>query len=104
MVRSLTSIDRDGTSRELEPAQTTYSLPDTSADGALVVVLVERALSQLTPQQREIVLLRDVEGFDNEEIAEILQWSIKPGAIRKRVFDAREAFRRAMISLGYAEH
>lgn len=103
MVRSLTSIDREGATRELEPAQTTYSLPDASADGALVVVLVERALALLTPQQREIVLLRDVEGFDNEEIAAILQWSIRPGAIRKRVFDARDAFRRAMLAQGYNE-
>ncbi|MBC8145250.1 MAG: RNA polymerase sigma factor, partial [bacterium] len=104
MVRSMSSTDRDGTVRDLEPAQTTYVLPDASTDGAIVSAIVERALAKLTPQQREIVLLRDVEGFENEEIAQILQWAIRPGAIRKRVFDAREAFRRAMIELGYVEH
>jgi RNA polymerase sigma-70 factor (ECF subfamily) len=104
IVRSMTSVDRDGESRQLEPAQGTFAAPDASADGALVTVMVERALERLSPQQREIVLLRDVEGFDNEEIAQILQWSIRPGAVRKRVFDAREAFRRAMLELGYREH
>lgn len=103
MVRSLNSTDRDGTVREFEPAQTTYAMPDTSADDSIVVGIVEKALACLTPQQREIVLLRDVEGFDNDEIARILQWAIRPGAIRKRVFDARDAFRRAMIAQGYAE-
>jgi RNA polymerase sigma-70 factor (ECF subfamily) len=104
MVRSLTTSDRDGETRQLEPAQGTFAQPDASADGALVSVIVERALARLTPQQREIVLLRDVEGFDNEEIARILEWAIRPGAVRKRVFDAREAFRRAMLELGYLEH
>jgi RNA polymerase sigma-70 factor, ECF subfamily len=103
MVRSLTTNDRDGETRQLEPAQATFAQPDASADGALVSVIVERALERLSPQQREIVLLRDVEGFDNDEIAQILQWSIRPGAVRKRVFDAREAFRRAMLELGYRE-
>lgn len=103
MVRSMTTSDHDGESRQLEPAQATFAAPDASADGALVSVIVERALERLTPQQREIVLLRDVEGFDNEEIARILEWGIRPGAVRKRVFDAREAFRRAMLELGYRE-
>ena len=35
--------------------------------------------------------------------SQIDTWDLKPGAIRKRVFDAREAFRRAMIQSGYRE-
>lgn len=85
----------------MDPMQATFCGPDASADGALTAVLVERALARLNPQQREIVLLRDVEGFENEELAKILGWDIKPGALRKRIFDAREAFRRAMIAEGY---
>jgi RNA polymerase sigma-70 factor (ECF subfamily) len=103
MVRSMTS-ERDGETRQFETPQGTFAAPDACADGAIVSVMVERALERLSPQQREIVLLRDVEGFDNEEIARILEWSIRPGAVRKRVFDAREAFRRAMLELGYLEH
>jgi DNA-directed RNA polymerase specialized sigma24 family protein len=65
--------------------------------------MVERALALLPPHQREIIILRDIEGMENEEIAAVLEWTAKPGAIRKRVFDAREAFRRAMLSIGYNE-
>lgn len=101
VVRSLT-IHRSGEdARQMDPMQATFCGPDASADGALTAVLVERALARLNPQQREIVLLRDVEGFENEELAKILGWDIKPGALRKRIFDAREAFRRAMIAEGY---
>lgn len=103
VVRSLSFRTRSGENEEIDPQQSTFCGPDVSADGALVAVIVERALATLSPQQREIIMLRDVEGFDNEELATILQWNLKPGALRKRIFDAREAFRRAMIELGYKE-
>lgn len=103
VVRSLTFSRRGEESIDIDPPQSTFCGPDASADGALVARLVERALATLTAGQREIVLLRDVEGFDNEEIAAILGWTVKPGALRKRIFDAREAFRKAMIEVGYSE-
>ncbi len=103
MVRSLTFSRRGEESIDLDPPQSTFCGPDASADGALVARLVEKALEALTPAQREIIILRDVEGFDNEEIAAILGWTVKPGALRKRIFDAREAFRKAMADVGYSE-
>lgn len=103
IVRSLTKVDRNGGTHDVEFPQQMFCDPDASANSAIVAGLVEQALASLTPQQREIVMLRDIEGFENEEIAEILQWTLKPGAIRKRVFDAREAFRRAMIDRGFKE-
>lgn len=84
--------------------QTMFSGPDDRADAAILGRMVDRALLKLSPQQREVVVLRDIEGFEPEEIANILAWSVKPGALRKRIFDAREAFRRAMIAQGYREH
>lgn len=101
VVRSLTVGRRGEEGRDIDPPQGTFCGPDVSADGVLVAALVERALNRLTPAQREIVVLRDVEGFDNDELARILGWAVKPGALRKRIFDAREAFRRAMIAEGY---
>jgi RNA polymerase sigma-70 factor (ECF subfamily) len=103
IVRSMTASDGEAMNESMEFSQRTFSSPDASADDAIFDALVERALGRLTEHQREIVMLRDVEGFDNEEIAGILQWNLKPGAIRKRVFDAREAFRKAMLELGYNE-
>lgn len=103
VVRSLTAMAERRNGEEYEAPQRTFSDPDAVADGRIVAAMVERALARLSAQHREIVMLRDVEGFENEEIAEILGWSAKPGAIRKRVFDAREAFRKAMAELGYEE-
>ncbi len=103
VVRSLTFRSSSGEHEEMEITQTTFVLPDAKADGALLGKMVERALSKLSARQREIVLLRDVEGFEPEEIAQILEWNVKPGALRKRIFDAREAFRREMVALGYHE-
>lgn len=84
--------------------QSTFWGPDATTDGAILARMVERALAKLSPQQREVVVLRDIEGFEPEEIATILHWTLKPGALRKRIFDAREAFRRAMTTLGYTEY
>lgn len=102
VVRSLTG-KRDGEETDMEIPQQTFRQPDSEASGALLSELIERAFSRLTPAQREIVVLRDVEGLENEEIARVLGWNLKPGAIRKRVFDAREAFRREMVALGGVE-
>ncbi len=104
VVRSLTHSSRGSAETEdMELPQRTFCDPDVTADGALVAKMVERALARLSPQHREIVVLRDIEGFENEEIATILQWTLKPGALRKRIFDAREAFRRAMAEQGYKD-
>lgn len=103
IVRSMTRWDGDRDLDDFAAPQRTFTDPEAATDGTILRAMVEKALSRITPNQREIVVLRDVEGFENEEIAEVLGWNLKPGAIRKRVFDAREAFRKAMIELGYQE-
>ena len=103
IVRSLTG-GRDGEEETtMEVPQQTFHQPDAHASGALLSEIIDRALARLSPMQREIIVLRDIEGMENEEVAAILEWNLKPGAIRKRVFDAREAFRREMIALGVHE-
>jgi len=101
VLRPFTVRRDDGRTEEREEPQSTFAAPDISTDARIAEAMVERALQQLSPRHREIVVLRDIEGFSNEEIAEVLGWQIKPGALRKRIFDAREAFRRVMCDLGY---
>jgi len=103
IVRSMTRWDGDRDLDDFAAPQRTFTDPEAATDGTILRAMVEQALSRITPNQREIVMLRDIEGLENEEIAEVLGWNLKPGAIRKRVFDAREAFRKAMIALGYRE-
>ncbi|MCA9312502.1 MAG: RNA polymerase sigma factor [Phycisphaerales bacterium] len=54
-------------------------------------------LSQIEPQQRAILILRDVQGFDYREIAAIL--AIPEGTVKSRLFRARVALREAMERL-----
>ena len=103
IVKTLTPSVQNPEARDLELPQQMFADPESEADRSILSAMVERALALLPAHQREIIILRDIEGMENEEIAAVLEWTAKPGAIRKRVFDAREAFRRAMLSIGYNE-
>ena len=54
-------------------------------------LLLEEALTRINPCFREAVVLRDVEDFSYEEIADILQISI--GTVKSRIMRGREALR-----------
>ncbi len=54
-------------------------------------LMVERALGQLTPEQRETVLLKVYEGFKFHEIAEILSCPVS--TVKSRLYTAFEALK-----------
>ncbi|MBV8668538.1 MAG: sigma-70 family RNA polymerase sigma factor, partial [Candidatus Eremiobacteraeota bacterium] len=53
---------------------------------------VENALRQLTPDQRAVVVLADVEERSYQEIADVLACSI--GTVRSRLHRARQQLRK----------
>jgi len=55
---------------------------------------VARALHALDDDHRAVVVLRDIEGFDYQEIAAILQ--VPPGTVKSRLFRARMALQQAI--------
>lgn len=57
-------------------------------------VLIERALEEISPVFRTVVILRDIEGLGYEEIADILQISL--GTVKSRILRGREALRRVL--------
>ena len=73
------------------------SIPDESAgpeklvEQADVTKRLEEALSELTDDARTILVLREIEGLDYQEIAEALE--IPKGTVRSRLARAREALR-----------
>ncbi len=59
--------------------------------------LIQRSLDCLSPIHRAVILMREVEGFDYKEMAEVMQCSI--GTIMSRLFHARRRFQQALESL-----
>jgi RNA polymerase sigma-70 factor (ECF subfamily) len=49
------------------------------------------ALAQLNDSARQILVLRDIEGYSYEEIGAML--ALRPSAVRMRIHRARAAFR-----------
>lgn len=69
-------------------------LPDAQASHGEVTAVVEKALDALDPADREVVLLRDIEGFSTKEAAEALDISV--AALKSRLHRARAALRDAV--------
>jgi len=58
---------------------------------------VQAALDELEPEFRAAVVLRDIEGLDYRQIAEIL--GVPVGTVKSRIFRARSALRRFLGEL-----
>lgn len=59
--------------------------------------LVVQALAAVQPQERAILVLRDIEGLDYQDIAAILD--VPLGTMKSRLFRARMALREALYTL-----
>ena len=70
--------------------------PYDMAASAQIKSRVEAALACLPEAFREVVILREIEGFGYEEIAEILDMNI--GTVKSRLTRGRAALREALVS------
>jgi RNA polymerase sigma-70 factor (ECF subfamily) len=52
---------------------------------------VQQCISSLDEQQREVLVLRDIQGFSYEEISDILK--LPDGTVKSRLFRARDAMK-----------
>lgn len=69
--------------------------PDNAARLREVATAIERALRALSPEHREVLLLREMNGMDYETIAEITRCRI--GTVKSRIARAREQLRLRMM-------
>lgn len=60
---------------------------------------VAQALATLDPEQRAILVLRDVRGLDYDQIAHVL--GVAVGTVKSRLFRARAALREALEASGF---
>lgn len=81
-------------SRRAEPCE--FDFVDDS-DGSLVEnrILIEKLLSQLTPDLRATLVLREMEQLSYDEIADAMH--VPVGTVRSRLHAARERFRKLWI-------
>lgn len=73
--------------REQDIPDNTF-VPDTHAENAELSEVLKGAIGQLSEKLRAIVVLKEIEGFSYEEIAEVLGCS--RGTVKSRLFRARE--------------
>jgi len=72
-------------------------LPDLpAADDVELATDITDVLRRLAPEQRAVLVLRDIEGFSEERAAELLR--IPTGTVRSRLFRARRNFRKAWLT------
>ena len=94
---SLDPIEGPGAQR----AETHEALPDEAAHAGEIGRILQVAIQSLSPEQREVVVLRDVEGLSAEEAAAIV--GIEVGALRSRLHRARIELRQRISDLLGAE-
>ena len=68
--------------------------PERVAQGKQLRAALERALSELTPEHREIILLREMQGLEYDDLASTLGCAV--GTVKSRLARARGALRTAM--------
>ena len=57
--------------------------PDKKVDGSLKENLIQRSIEKLPSKFKEVIILRDIQGFAYEEISQIL--NIPLGTVKSRV-------------------
>jgi RNA polymerase sigma-70 factor, ECF subfamily len=76
---------------QIDPPVPWKATPETGLQQQESRDLVHRCISQLPESYRTVLLLRDIEGLDTEETAQML--GISPGVVKTRLHRARQALR-----------
>jgi RNA polymerase sigma-70 factor (ECF subfamily) len=78
--------------REIDPASKTVPKPDAlpyeNVQRSEIRTQIDQAISQLTPEHRAVILMKEIEDMQYHEIAEVLGCSI--GTVMSRLFYARK--------------
>ena len=84
---SLTEEDDEGEELQRDVPDERFS-PEALLERKLTREAVRAGLRELPEEQRQILLLREIEGLSYEEIGEILD--LEPGTVKSRIFRARK--------------
>jgi RNA polymerase sigma-70 factor (ECF subfamily) len=87
------SLDEAGAAELVDPTPQ----PDARAHAKEIGAALSRAIAVLPPDQREVLILRDVEGLSAEQAAEVV--GIEIGALKSRLHRARMALRSELAGI-----
>jgi RNA polymerase sigma factor (sigma-70 family) len=90
-VREAVRVARRASRIRTDPAAAVEEL-HTPDDPQLAVDITD-TLARLSPEHRAVLVLRDIEGLDEQQASQIL--AVRPGTVRSRLFRARSSFRKA---------
>ncbi len=93
-----TRVDDDGDEVTVEIADENTPSPESQAENSEKIAAVRKAIERLNPEQREIILLRDIEGYSYDEISEMLHLEI--GTVKSRISRARNNLREILLEVG----
>jgi RNA polymerase sigma-70 factor (ECF subfamily) len=86
---------------QLVAARGVQRAPDREAEQASLARLLNRALGELSGEQRTAIILREYQGFTCEEIAEIT--GVPPTTVRTRIFYGFRALRKILRRCGLTD-
>ncbi len=92
MINYLKSSSRNVRLKTLERTPEVYQKHDFDTK-----VIIERALNELPPLQKSIILLRDLEGYEYKEIGEILE--LQESQVKVYLFRARQKVKNSIKEL-----
>lgn len=84
---SLSVVDDEGEETELMISDESAS-PEKLMERSMTRDAVRRGLQELTPEYRQILILRELQGMSYDEIAETL--GLESGTVKSRIFRARK--------------
>lgn len=94
---SLELPDEEEDYRTTEVADSRYD-PEAIVEQADLRESLAEAIGQLPQQQREMIVLRDIQGLSYEEIGQVL--SLEAGTVKSRLSRARENLRKKLLQSG----
>ena len=93
----LSTKTEDGTEKSMEWPDLRYS-PESNWEKQELRAAIADAMERLTPEQRAVLTLREIQSLSYDEIGEVL--ALPAGTVKSRLARAREALRVILLSKG----
>lgn len=95
--RVIYSINNNDDERSIQIEDKSFIAPDRATDSEIKNEMIQKALMKVKPVYREVVILRDIQEFSYEEIAEITQLSI--GTVKSRINRGRTQLQKMLKTI-----